>query len=97
TLLSIISVTALNQRMNWREYIVQQIEKSPRAAQLSADQKQQQAETGAKFTVAIVYASGFLVPICFALFVGLVMWVVYNLLVGAVASVSQAFAIVSHS
>ena len=97
TLLSIISVTALNQRMNWREYIVQQIEKSPRAAQLSADQKQQQAETGAKFTVGIVYASGFLVPICFALIVGLVMWGAYNLLVGAGAKFSQAFSIVAHA
>src|SRR5580704_12601867 len=73
TLLSIIAVVALNQRMNWRDYIVQQIEKSPRGAQLSADQKQQQAETGAKITVAVVYASGLLVPVCFALLVGLVM------------------------
>src|SRR4029077_5010972 len=56
TLLSIIAVVVLNQRMNWREYIVQQIEKSPRAAQLSSDQKQQQAEMGAKFTVPFVSA-----------------------------------------
>jgi Yip1-like protein len=97
TVLSIISVTALNQRMNWRDYIIQQIEKSPRAAQLSAEQKQQQAETGAKFTVGIVYASGLLVPICFALFVGLVMWGAYNLLAGAGATFSQAFSFVAHA
>lgn len=97
TVLSIISVVALNQRMNWRDYIVQQIEKSPRAAQLTADQKQQQAEMGAKFTVGIVYASGFLVPICFALIVGLVMWGAYNLLAGAGARFSQAFSIVAHA
>ena len=97
TVLSVISVTALNQRMNWRDYIVQQMDKNPRAAQLSADQKQQQAETGAKFTVALVYASGFLVPICFALLVGLVMWGAYNLLVGAGARFSQAFSIVAHA
>src|SRR5258708_22869852 len=83
TLLSIIAVVALNQRMNWRDYIVQQIEKSPRGAQLSADQKQQRAEVGAKFTVAIVYASGLLVPVCFALLVGLVMMGAYNLMAGA--------------
>jgi hypothetical protein len=97
TVLSIISVTALNQRVNWRDYIIQQIEKSPRGAQLSAEQKQQQAETGAKFTVGIVYASGLLVPICFALFVGLVMWGAYNLLAGAGATFSQAFSIVAHA
>ena len=97
TVLSVISVTALNQRMDWRAYIVQQIEKSPRGDQLTADQKQQQAETGAKFTVGIVYASGFLVPICFALFVGLVMWGAYNLLAGAGASFSQSFSILAHA
>jgi hypothetical protein len=97
TLLSIIAVVALNQRMNWRDYIVQQIEKSPRGAQLSADQKQQQAEVGAKFTVAIVYASGLLVPVCFALLVGLVMMGAYNLLAGAGARFGVAFSIVAHA
>jgi len=97
TLLSIIAVVALNQRMNWRDYIVQQIEKSPRGAQLSADQKQQQAETGAKVTVAIVYASGLLVPVCFALLVGLVMMGAYNLLAGAGSTFSTAFSIVAHA
>src|SRR5580692_3951385 len=58
TLLSIIAVFALNQRMNWREYVVQQMEKNPRTANLSAEQKQQQSEMGAKITVAIVYVAG---------------------------------------
>ena len=97
TVLSVISVVALNQRMNWRDYIIQQMDKSPRAAQLSPDQRQQQADAGAKFTVAIVYASGLFVPVCFALIVGLVMWGAYNLLAGAGASFSQAFSIVAHA
>jgi len=97
TVLSIISVVALNQRMNWRDYIIQQMDKNPRAAQLSTDQKQQQADMAVKFTVGIVYASGFLVPICFALIVGLVMWGAYNLLAGAGARFSQAFSIVAHA
>ena len=97
TVLSLISVIALNQRMDWRSFIIQQMEKSPRAAQLSADQKQQQAETAAKFTVGIVYASGLLVPIGFALLVGLVMWGAYNLLAGAGARFSQAFSVVAHA
>jgi hypothetical protein len=96
TLLSIIAVVALNQRVNWREYITQQMEKNPRTANLSADQKQQQAEVGAKFTVAIVYVAGVIVPVCFALLVGLVMMGAYNLLAGAGARFGTAFAIVAH-
>ena len=34
----------LNLRMNWREYVSQQIEKSPQASQLSAEQKEQRIE-----------------------------------------------------
>jgi Yip1 domain len=97
TLLSIISVIALNQRVNWREFIAQQMEKSPRAAQMSADQKQQQAEVGAKFTVAIVYAAGVVVPILFALLVGLVMMGAYNLFAGAGARFGTALSIVAHA
>ena len=97
TLLSIISVVALNQRMNWRDYIVQQMEKSPRTAQMSADQKQQQAEVGVKFTVAIVYVAGVVVPVLFALLVGLVMMGAYNLLAGAGVRFAAAFSIVAHA
>jgi hypothetical protein len=97
TVLSIIAVVVLNQRVNWREYIAQQIEKSPRSAQLSADQKQQQVEVGVKFTVAIVYVAGVIVPICFALVVGLVMMGAYNLLAGAGARFATSFAIVAYA
>ncbi|OLC99008.1 MAG: hypothetical protein DMG35_12935 [Acidobacteria bacterium] len=97
TLLSIISVVALNQRMNWRDYIVQQMEKNPRTAQMSADQKQQQAEVGVKFTVAIVYVAGVVVPVLFALLVGLVMMGAYNLLAGAGVRFAAAFSIVAHA
>ncbi len=41
TILSIGVSFAINQRINWREFMNQQIEKSPRAAQMSAEQKQQ--------------------------------------------------------
>ena len=97
TVLSIICVVALNQRVNWREYIVQQMEKSPRTAQLSADQKQQQAETGAKITVAIIYTAGVVVPVLFALLVGLVMMAAYNLFAGAGARFGTALSIVAHA
>src|ERR1700730_16642621 len=65
TLFSIAVSVAINQRINWREFMSQQIEKSPRAANLSAEQKQQQIEGGAKFSPAFTYAIGLLGPIIF--------------------------------
>ena len=97
TVLGIVATVALNQRMNWREYILQQIEKSPRAAQLSPEQKQHQAEVSAKVTPYIVYAAGVLGSILFAVLVGGVMMLAYNLLGGAGAKFSQSFAISSHT
>ena len=43
-LLSLAAVIVLNSHFNWRDYISQQIEKSPRAAQLSAEAKERQVE-----------------------------------------------------
>jgi hypothetical protein len=96
TLLAIIATVALNQRVDWRDFISQQIEKSPRASSLPAEQKQQQIEVGAKISANLVYAVGVVSSILFALIVGLVMMVAYNLLAGAGASFSQSFAIAAH-
>jgi Yip1 domain len=97
TILGIVATVVLNQRMNWREYVFQQIDKSPRAAQLSTEQKQQQAETSAKFTVYIVYAAGVLGSVFFALIIGAVMMLAYNLLAGAGATFAQSFGIAAHT
>src|SRR5208282_5163956 len=53
--LGLLASVSLNQRMNWREYVSQQIEKSPRASQLTPEQKQQQIEGGAKFAPISTY------------------------------------------
>jgi len=97
TILGIVATVVLNQRINWRDYMVQQIEKSPRAAQLSAEQKQQQAEISAKVTVYIVYAIGALGSVLFALIVGAVMMLAYNVLAGAGATFSQSLGIAAHT
>ena len=97
TILSITVSFAINQRINWREFMSQQIEKSPRAAQLTADQKQQQIDGGAKFSPAFTYCIGFLGPILAALVVGLVMWGAYSLLGGASTNFSTAFSITTHA
>ncbi|MGB7438487.1 MAG: YIP1 family protein [Candidatus Acidiferrum sp.] len=97
TLLAIIAVTCLNQRMNWREYISQQIEKSPRAAQLTPAQKEQQVEVSAKVTTYIVYGAGVLGTIIFVVVVGGILMLAYNLLAGAGATYSQSMAVVAHA
>jgi len=97
TILSIGVSFAINQRMNWREFMSQQIEKSPRAAQLSADQKQQQIEAGAKFTPMFTYAIGVCGPILIVLIVGLIMWGAYSLLGGISTNFGTAFGITAHA
>jgi hypothetical protein len=97
TILGIISTVALNQRMNWRDYVLQQIDKNPRAAQRSAEQKEQQAETSAKFTVYIIYGVGVVGSVMFALIVGAFMMLAYNVLAGAGATFAQSFGIAAHT
>jgi hypothetical protein len=88
---------ALNQHFDWRGYMAQQIEKSPRAANLSADQKQQQIEMGAKFSPAFAYVFGVLLPVTGLLVIALVLWGAYNLMAGIGANFKTSFAIVSHA
>ena len=97
TLLSIAIVFAMSQRINWHDFISQQMEKNPQVAQLSAEQKEQRIEAGAKFAPAITYAIVIVVPICAALVVGLVMWGAYNLLAGANTNFGTSFAITAHA
>jgi hypothetical protein len=97
TLFSIAVSFSINQRVNWREFMSQQIEKSPRAANLSAEQKQQQIEGGAKITPIVTWAFGICGPILFTLIVGLVMWGAYNLLGGSNTNFVTAFAVTAHA
>jgi hypothetical protein len=95
--LGVAGVVALNSHFNWRDYMVQQIEKNPRAASLSADQKAQQVEGGAKFAPIIAYASGLVAPVVILLVVSLVLMLAYNLMAGAGAGFNTSFSIAAHA
>jgi len=97
TILSIAVSFGLNQRMNWREFMSQQIEKSPQGAQLSTAQKEQRIEAGAKFAPISTYVFGTLGPLLIALIMALVMWGAYSLLGGASTNFSTAMAITAHA
>ncbi len=97
TLFSIGVTIVINQRVDWRQFMSQQIEKNPRSANLSAEQKEQQIEGGAKFTPIVTWVIGLCGPILFALVVALAMWGAYNLLAGANTNFGTSFAITSHA
>jgi hypothetical protein len=97
TLFSIGVSFAINQRINWREFMSQQIEKSSQAASMSAEQKEQRIERGAKFSPVFTYCIGLAGPIIGILVVALVMWGAYNLLGGADTNFGTAFAITTHA
>jgi hypothetical protein len=97
TILSIGVSFALIHRVNWRDYISQQIEKSPQASQLSPDQKEQRVDVGVKFTVPFTYAIGVCGPILAGLIFALVFWGAYSLFGGASTNFSTAFGITAHA
>lgn len=97
TVFSFVVCVGINQRINWRAFMSQQIEKSPQASQLSPEQKEQRIEGGAKFSPIFTYAVGICGPIIFILVVALVMWGAYNLLGGANTNFGTAFGITAHA
>jgi len=96
-ILGAVVAVGINQKMNWREYMSQQIEKSPAAAQLSSEQKEQRIEAGAKFAPISAYAFGIPAPVIVVLVVALIMWGAYNVLAGAGLNYKTALGIISHA
>ena len=97
TILSLAVSFSINQRINWREFMSQQIEKSPQASQMSAEQKEQRIEGGAKFSPIFTYAVGLCGPIFATLIIGLLMWGAFSLLGGISTNFSTAFSITAHA
>jgi hypothetical protein len=97
TVISVVVSFAFSQRVNWREFMSQQIEKSPRASQLSSEQKEQQINGGAKFTPIVINALGVVAPLLGTLIVGLILWGAYSLLGGISTNFSTAMAIAAHA
>jgi len=97
TILSIAVSFGINQRINWREFMAQQIEKSPSASTMSAEQKEQRIEGGAKISPIFTYVFGTAGPVLLVLVIGLVMWGAYSLLGGISTNFSTAIGITAHA
>jgi len=95
--LATAGVVALNQHFDWHSYVLQQMEKSSRTANLTAEQKEQQAEVGAKYSPIFAYVFGIPVPLLMMLIIALVLWGAYNLMAGAGANFPVSWALVTHA
>ncbi len=87
----------MNQKVDWRDVANKRIEESPRAANLSAEQKQQQIEMSAKISPGIAYGFGVAWPILQALIVGGILLLAYNVIGGANARFGTSLGITSHA
>jgi Yip1 domain len=87
----------MNQKVDWRDVASKRIEESPRAANLSAEQKEQQIAMSAKISPGIAYGFGLAWPILQALIVGGVLLLAYNVIGGAGARFSSSLGITAHA
>ena len=87
---------ALNQKVNWREVVSQQMEKSSQTAQLSEADKEKRIEAGAKIAPIFSYV-GVPLTILLVLVVALVMLGAYNVMAGVNPGYATALGIVSHA
>jgi hypothetical protein len=97
TVLGIGVAFVMNQKVDWRDVASKRIEESPRSANLSAEQKEQQVAMSAKVSPPVAYAFGALGPILAVLIVAALMLLAYNVIGGANASFSAALGVVSHA
>jgi hypothetical protein len=97
TILGIGVAFVMNQKVDWRDVASKRIEESPRAANLTAEQKEQQIAMSAKISPAAAYAFGALGPIFGVVIVAAVMLLAYNLIGGADAKFSVSMGIISHA
>jgi Yip1 domain len=97
TLLGLVTAYVMNQKVDWRDVASKRIEESPRAANLSAEQKQQQIEMSAKISPGFAWGIGLCGAILGVLIVASVMLLAYNVIGGAGARFGAAMGIVSHA
>jgi hypothetical protein len=94
---SVVSLVSLNAHFDWKSYMTQQIEKNASSANMSADQKQQQIDAGAKFAPIAAYIFGVPAPLLMLLIISLILLGAYNLLAGAGVNFKTSFSIVCHA
>jgi len=87
----------MNQKVDWRDVAAKRIEESPRAANLSSEQKEQQIAMSAKISPGFAWGIGICWPILQAVIVAAVMMLAYNVIAGAGARFSTSMGITAHA
>jgi Yip1-like protein len=96
TLMTFGYMLAFSQRVGWERMIRQRIEQSPRAAQLSEEQKEQQIAMSARFVSIGGYVGALVVPSTFLLESAILLGIVAGIL-GAPVKFRQVFAVICYS
>ena len=97
TVLGTFTAFVMNQKVDWRDVASKRIEESPRAANMSAEQKEQQLAVSAKISPYAAYFFGTLAPVIAVVLVASVMLLAFNVIGGANAKFVQAVGIVAHA
>lgn len=96
TVLGIAFTYTMNQRIDWKAFIRQQIESSPRGADIPPERLADIVETQAKWTVYGTYAAGACGAILGAVIMGAIYLLVFNTLGGAGTNFKTAMSIAGH-
>src|SRR5215472_17787 len=97
TILGGLVAFVMNQKVDWRDVAAKRIEESPRAANLTPEQKEQQIAMGAKISPGFAWGIGICWPILQAVIVASVMLLAYNVIAGAGARFSTSLGITAHA
>ena len=97
TVLTIVLSFLLIPKMDWHGYMRQQMDKSPRTANLPDDQKEAAVATQVKIAPVIGWVAAIVgVPVSALLFT-LIYWGAFNVFKGAGLNFGTGFAIISHA
>ena len=97
SILSLVLIYCIGQRIGWEHIVRQSIEQSSRASQLSPEQKEQQIAMGAKIGSVIGYVQGAIGPWLGAAVISLVLMFVANAMLGTQLKFGQTMGITSYS
>lgn len=97
SILGIAFAYTMNQRIDWGAFIRQQIEKSPRAADMPADQMNRMVNMQAKGSVYFTYFIGAAGPMIGVLLMGGIYLLAFNTMAGAGTNFKTSMSIVAHA
>ncbi len=95
-LCSLGTAAVITQRVDMRDFMMKQLEKSPRAEQMSAAQKEAAVDQMTKFSKYFAFAPPIFVPLIVLIIAGVLMLMV-NFVFGGRATFNQLFAVAAHA